>query len=295
VVIYDPIIEVLMTVAGKLYLVATPIGNLEDISARALRILREADLIACEDTRHSAKLLSHYGIATPRRSYYEHNEAVRTAQLLEILRTGKNVALISDAGMPLISDPGFTLVKTCREEGIPVVPIPGASAAISALSASGLPTDSFYFAGFLPSRSSARRKALEKLRRIPVTLVFYEAPHRLLEALEDMAEILGPRKSCLARELTKIYEEWLYGSLPEILQQLSQRESIRGEITLVVEGGNEDTGAAQPYPESIEQHLVEEMNRTGADQKQALKEVARQRGLTRRQAYDLLVNEKHKQ
>jgi len=277
--------------AGKLFLVSTPIGNLQDVTLRALRVLKEVDLIACEDTRHTARLLAHYGITTPRQSYHEHNEAARTAQLVELLRQGKNVALVADAGTPLISDPGRTLVSACRREGIEVVPIPGASAAIAALAASGLPTDAFFFAGFLPPRSSARKHALEKLSGIKASLVFYEAPHRLLSALEDMVSILGPRKACLARELTKVHEEWLSGTLPEILQELKGRPRILGEITLVIEG-NMYVPAVADHPESLQEHLEEEMRSTGASRMEALKAVARQRGISRRTAYQLLVTSK---
>ena len=277
---------------GKLFVVATPIGNLEDITLRALRVLKEVDLIACEDTRYTARLLSHYGITTSRQSYHEHNESARTAQLLEILRQGKNVALAADAGTPLVSDPGYTLVEACRGEGIEVVPIPGPSAAIAALAASGLPSDSFYFAGFLPPRPSGRKQALEKLSQVSSTLIFYEAPHRIVHALGDMAAVLGPRRACLARELTKLHEEWLTGTLPEILQQLKGRPRILGEITLVIEGNKSPAPASEAYPESIEEHLLQEMQKTGATRKVALKVVARRRGIPRRTAYDLLVKNK---
>jgi 16S rRNA (cytidine1402-2'-O)-methyltransferase len=276
---------------GKLYLVATPIGNLEDITLRALRVLKEVDLIACEDTRHTAGLLSHYGITTPRQSYHEHNEAARTAQLIELLRQGKSVGLVADAGMPLVSDPGYTLVSVCRREGIEVVPIPGASAAITALAASGLPTDSFFFAGFLPPRASARKKALGNLSGISVSLIFYEAPHRIVHSLEDMVAVLGPRQASLARELTKLHEEWLSGTLVDILRRLTERPRVLGEITLVVEGCKQ-APAESRHPESLQQHLEEEMAKTGISQKEALKAVARQRGISRRTAYTMLLKER---
>ncbi len=278
---------------GKLFLVATPIGNLEDVTLRALRVLKEVDLIACEDTRHTARLLLHYGITTPRQSYHEHNEAARTVQLVELLRQGKNIALVADAGVPLISDPGYTLVAACRRERIEVVPIPGASAAMTALSASGLPTDSFFFAGFLPPRPSARRLALEKLSAMPSSLVFYEAPHRIVRSLEDMLAVLGPRQASLARELTKVHEEWLHGSLADILRQLKERPRILGEMTLVIEGSRQ-TPAEFRYPGSLQQHLEDEMTKTGSSQKEALKSVARQRGISRRTAYMMLLKEKSK-
>jgi 16S rRNA (cytidine1402-2'-O)-methyltransferase len=275
---------------STLYLVATPIGNLEDISLRALRVLREADLIACEDTRHSARLLRHYGIDTPRESHHEHNEARHTRRILDLLRAGKNIALVSDAGTPLLSDPGYSLVRACRQEGFKVVPVPGPSAAVAALTASGLPTESFFFAGFLPPKPGARRKRLREIAGVPATLIFYEAPHRLLAALEDLCEILGSRQACLARELSKIHEEWLHGTLPEILAALRARPQILGEITLLVDrGALEFVPAGTDWPLSIAQHLQEEMQRTGASQKDALKAIARRRGMSRKEAYRQLL------
>ena len=272
--------------SGTLYLVATPIGNLEDISLRALNILKRADLIACEDTRRTARLLEHYGIATPRESHHEHNEARHTARLLALLREGKSIALVADAGTPLLSDPGCILVDACRDAGIMVTPIPGPSAAIAALIASGLPPDTFLFVGFLPPRKGARRKRLHEIASIPATLIFYEAPHRLVPSLEDMVEILGARQACLAREMTKIHEEWLRGTLVDIVGAMRARPQIRGEITLVVARGTSALAQGRPAcPASIEQHLEEELLRTGASPKDALKAIARQRGLSRREAY----------
>ena len=275
---------------GILYLVATPVGNLEDISLRALRILKEVDLIACEDTRHTAKLLTHYGIRTPSQSYHKFNEESRAQQLVQMLREGKNIALVSDSGTPLVSDPGYELVSSCRREGIQVVPIPGPSAAIAALIASGLPADSFCFSGFLPSKGSLRKRRLEELAGLPVTLILYEAPHRLLSSLEDMAAILGPRRATVARELTKIHEELLHGTLPELLNLLQARDRIKGEITIVIERG-ENTPVTAEYPESLRQHMEEEMRKTGMPRNEALKSVAKQRGLTRREAYNQLNEE----
>jgi 16S rRNA (cytidine1402-2'-O)-methyltransferase len=270
-----------------LYLVATPVGNLEDISLRALRILKEVDLIACEDTRHTAKLLTHYGIRTPSQSYHKFNEESRAQQLIQMLRDGQNIALVSDSGTPLVSDPGYELVSSCRREGIQVVPIPGPSAAIAALIASGLPTDSFCFSGFLPSKRSLRKRRLEELAGLPVTLILYEAPHRLLSSLEDMTAILGPRRATVARELTKIHEELLHGTLPELLNLLQARDRIKGEITLVIERG-ENAPVPAEYPESLRQHMEEEMRKTGLPRNEALKSVAKQRGITRKQAYNAL-------
>lgn len=275
---------------GMLYLVATPIGNLEDITLRALRILKEVDLIACEDTRYTARLLNRYAIDTPRESYHQFNEASRAPQLLQMLRDGKNIALVSDSGTPLISDPGYELVFCCRKEGIKVVPVPGPSAAIAALIGSGLPTEAFFFAGFLPARGSQRKRRLQELTGIPATLIFYEAPHRLLSSIEDMADILGPRRACLARELTKMHEELLHGTLPELLENLQARPRIQGEITIVIEQG-ETVQVSTVFPESIKQHLDEVMKKTGLPRNEALKSVARQRGISRKEAYKLLIDD----
>ncbi len=276
---------------GTLYVVATPIGNLGDVTHRAVRILKQVGLIACEDTRHAARLLHHYGISTPRESYHEHNESERAPQLVELLRAGRSVALISDAGTPLVSDPGFRLVSKCREAGIPVVPIPGPTAFIAALSASGLPTDSFLFAGYLPPRRGARRSRLQELAGLRCTLVFYEAPHRLLASLEDMLAVLGPRKACVAREITKVHEEWQRGSLAEILESMASRERILGEITIIVDRGTE-SALPQPRPGSIREHLEQVISAGHLSSKEALKEVARQRGVTRREAYRQLIEER---
>ncbi|HYK90683.1 MAG TPA: 16S rRNA (cytidine(1402)-2'-O)-methyltransferase [Acidobacteriota bacterium] len=277
---------------GTLYLVATPIGNLQDISLRALQVLKEVDLIACEDTRHTARLLTHFGISTPRESHHEHNEASHTSRLLNLLRSGQTIALVSDAGVPLVSDPGHLLVSACRKEGIPVIPVPGASAAVTALSASGLPTDSFHFAGFLPSRPEARRRKVRELSTIPSTLILFEAPHRILASLEDIAEILGPRQACLARELTKIHEEWICGTLQEILVTVQNRSGLRGEITLVIDRGTPPMQEIACWSESIGKQLEEEVGRTGSTRNEALKSVARQRGISRREAYRMLLKEK---
>ena len=277
-------------------MVATPIGNLEDISLRALRVLKEADLIACEDTRHTARLLNHYGITTPCESHHEHNEAAHTLRLLDMIQKGKNIALVSDAGTPLLSDPGYTLVSGCRERGLAVVPIPGPSAIAAALAGSGLPTDSFFFAGFLPPRQGMRRKRLQEMMAIRATLVFYEAPHRLLATLEDMTRILGERQACVARELTKIHEEWLRGTLPELLAEFRSRPQVRGEITLVVDRGEQLPAAEGPsWPKSISRHLRDQIEKTGASQKEALKAVARERGISRKDAYRQLLNDKQQQ
>ena len=268
-----------------LYLVATPIGNLEDLTARAARILREADVIACEDTRHTRKLLDHLGISKPMLSYHEHNEAARAAELVEKLAAGASVALVSDAGTPLLSDPGYRLVTAAIAAGIPVVPLPGASAALGALAASGLPTDAFRFCGFLPPKSAARRKAFESLRGEDCTLIFYEAPHRILEALEDAEAVLGPRPVVVARELTKIHEEFLRGTAAEIRAQLAARPSVKGEITLLIGKGSALESAATTPEEA-----VRELEQQGVPRMDAIKRVARERGLPKRDLYRRVIS-----
>jgi 16S rRNA (cytidine1402-2'-O)-methyltransferase len=279
---------------GTLYLVATPIGNLEDITLRALRILAEADIIACEDTRHTRKLLTHYNIAKSPGglvSYHEHNERERAAELVAKLESGSEIALVSDAGMPLISDPGYHLVREASEHQIQIVPIPGASAVVTALAASGLPTVEFLFAGFLPSRNSARRARLADFISTPSTLVFYETPHRINETLRDAREVLGDRPAAVARELTKLHEEFIRGKLSEIAARVSE-SGPRGEYVLVigppVEGGQQGEleGAA---PRSILDEVSECMKVEGLDQKAALKRVAKARGISKSEAYRMLM------
>lgn len=220
---------------GILYIVSTPIGNLEDITLRALRILKEVDLIAAEDTRHTGLLLKHFAIETPLTSYFQGNELKKKEFILSKLKQGDRVALVSDAGTPGISDPGFRLIQTAIEDQIPVVPIPGPSAVITALSVAGLPTDAFLFKGFLPHKSKKRRDLLKQLEETRETLIFYESPHRLSETLKDISEIFGDREMVLTRELTKIYEEVLRGKVSEIMNQISERR-LKGEITLVISG-----------------------------------------------------------
>jgi 16S rRNA (cytidine1402-2'-O)-methyltransferase len=272
---------------GLLYLVATPIGNLEDLTYRAVRILNEADLIACEDTRHTRKLLDHYGIQKPTISYHEHNEAERTLDLVARLRAGAVIALVSDAGMPLVSDPGYRLVRAAIESGIPVQPVPGASAVVTALAASGLPTDSFFFGGFLPHKPGQRRKTLEELSENPSTLIFYEAPHRILETLGAIEELMGPRPVVVARELTKIHEEFLRGTAAEVRALLAGRDAVKGEITILI-----GKPMAPPPDDTPLSQAVNTLVRTGTPRMDAIKEVARRRGLSKREVYDQLLGEK---
>ena len=273
--------------SGLLYLVATPIGNLEDITYRAVRVLGEADLIACEDTRQTRKLLDHYGIQKPTISYHDHNEAERSEELAARLRAGSVIALVSDAGMPLVSDPGYRLVRAAIESGIPVQPIPGPSAVLAAVAASGLPTEAFRFGGFLPHKPGQRAKALAALAEEHATLVFYEAPHRILETLEAIEETLGPRPVVIARELTKIHEEFLRGTAAEVRAQLAGRDAVKGEITLLI-----GRAAAPPPDDTPLEDAVEALMNAGAARMDAIKQVARRRGLSKREVYDRLLEGK---
>ena len=278
---------------GTLYIVATPIGNLEDISQRTLRVLREVDLVACEDTRHTGKLLNHFGINTETISYHEHNERERAEELCLILESGKSIALVSDAGTPLISDPGFRLVNAAIEKNISVVPVPGAAAVVAALAASGLPTDQFYFAGFLPPRANARRARLAELAGIPATLVFYEAPHRIAATLRDAVEILGNRQAAVARELTKLHEEFARGRLHELVERFPKTENVRGEIVLMISGDGANPQSTTETPASPKLALrIDELIRAGIDSKSALKQAARELGLKRDEAYRLMEIQK---
>ena len=273
--------------SGVLYIVATPIGNLGDITYRAVEVLRSVDSIACEDTRQTRKLLEHYGVEKPTLSYHEHNEAERTAELVARLAGGETIALVSDAGMPLVSDPGYRLVRAAVEAGIEIHPIPGPSAALTALAAAGLPTDAFHFAGFLPPKPGQRQKALEALGGEAATLIFYEAPHRILESLEAIEQALGPRPVVVARELTKLHEEFLRGTAEEIRARLAARDSVKGEFTILV--GKSDRPVADDRPV---EDAVEELMRLGTPRMDAIKQVARERGLSKREVYDQLLHEK---
>jgi 16S rRNA (cytidine1402-2'-O)-methyltransferase len=278
--------------AGTLYLVSTPIGNLEDITHRAVRLLGEVDVIACEDTRHTKKLLNHYGIKTKTISYHEHNERERATELLERLKRGSDVAIVSDAGTPAISDPGFRLARIAIDSGVRVVPVPGASALIAALVASGLPTDEFFFGGFLPARSGARRTRLGELGSIAATLIFYEAPHRIAAALRDARDILGERQAVVARELTKMHEEVVRGRLSELAARFSAAESARGEMVLIIDRVIiQNEGETDKAVGSLAA-LVAELENEGLDHRAALKKAARERGISRDEAYRRLVAER---
>ena len=278
------------TASGCLYLVSTPIGNLEDITLRAIRVLKEADLIACEDTRQTQKLMQHYGIHKKMISYHTHNEMTRAAELVIELEKGGEVALLSDAGTPVVSDPGHRLITLCLRHHIPVIPIPGPSAFVAALSASGLPVEEFSFVGFLPSRAGARRKALENLKSEKRTIVMYEAPHRLVETLADAAAVMGPRPAVVAREITKIHEEFLRGNLLE-LRDAAQQRAPRGEITLMI-GPDDGTQQAAEVTISLKQRVEQLEAESGMDRKAALKQAARERGLGKREAYKQLLIER---
>jgi 16S rRNA (cytidine1402-2'-O)-methyltransferase len=271
---------------GTLYVVATPLGNLEDVTLRAVRVLREVALVACEDTRRTAVLLRAHGISTPTTSYFEHNERWKGARILEALRAGRDVALVSDAGTPGISDPGYRLVRDARAEGLPVVPVPGPSAAVAALSVSGLPTDRFLFVGFLPAKRAARREALRALGGARETLVLYESPVRVTALLADAEELLGDREAFLCREATKVHEEYRRGRLSELRTRLEERGGTRGEIVLVVAGAAEAAQASEE-PEALFARLVAE----GRTRRQAVKETARALGLPARDVYRRVLRE----
>jgi 16S rRNA (cytidine1402-2'-O)-methyltransferase len=279
-----------------LYLVGTPIGNLEDITLRAVRVLKEVDVIACEDTRQTQKLLNHYGITTRTISYHEHNEITRSAELVKEMQEGASVALVTDAGMPGISDPGFRLISLAIRHHLPVVPLPGASAFLAALVASGLPTDSFRFSGFLPAKRGERRAALETIISSPRTQVFYEAPHRIVETLADVVEVLGnDRHVVIAREVTKLHEEFLRGRAGEVLETLKSRDGVKGEITLLIGKAEEAThGAADTSSArlSVRQRVEQIMTEEKRDEKSALKKIAKERGISKSEAYRELQRSK---
>jgi 16S rRNA (cytidine1402-2'-O)-methyltransferase len=271
--------------AGTLYIVSTPIGNLEDITLRALRVLKEVDEIAAEDTRHSSRLLNHYGIAKPLISYWGEKEKVKSEEVLAKLLSGLSIALISDAGTPGISDPGSVLIGKAIEEGVEVVPVPGPSALVAAISISGLPIREFAFIGFLPPRESQRRKALAELGTEKRTLIFYEAPHRILETMEEMYEVFGERKGAVVKEITKIHEEALRGNLSDIIRMLADT-TIAGEYVILVEGRGSETLS---FDEALEE--VRALMKKGKGRKEAVKTVAEQYGLSKNELYERSLGE----
>ena len=265
-------------VAGIIYLVATPIGNLDDITLRALKTLREVDLIACEDTRHSRRLLTHFEISKPLISYHDHNEVSRADELVQRALDGKNIAVISDAGTPGIADPGFRVTQAALGAGVRVVPLPGASALTAALTASGLPTDSFVFEGFLPAQKAKRRRALEKIRDETRTVVFYESPRRIVAVLVEIEALLGERPIVLARELTKLHEEFLWGSAREIREELESRPAVKGEFVLLIgRGAAVSATSNELLADRVKTLLAEGRTRMGA-----IKQAARERGIPKR-------------
>lgn len=277
---------------GTLYIVATPIGNLGDITQRAIQILKDVDVIAAEDTRHTQKLLQHYGISTKTISYHEHNEEQRSEELFARLKDETDIAIVSDAGTPGINDPGFRLVRLAVENDIQVVSVPGPSALVTALVASGLPTDEFFFGGFLPARSSSRRKRLSEMRNVPGTLIFYEAPHRLGSTLKDAAEILGERQAVVARELTKLHEELRRGALSELAEHYSGNERVRGEIVLLIDRNRGEVIGSRSIDNTAISNLVAQFESEGVDHRAALKKAARELGISRAEAYRRLIAER---
>ena len=278
---------------GILYLVATPIGNLEDITARALRMLAEVDLIACEDTRHTRVLLNHYRIDTKTVSYHEHNEQARAEELCVMIEDGRNVAIVSDAGTPGVNDPGYRVVRAAVARGLRVVSVPGASAFVAALVASGLPTDEFFFGGFLPARTHARRARLAEVRALGATLIFYEAPHRVAASLADARDILGEREAVVARELTKLHEELVRGRLSELAARFSPERAARGEMVLVIDRTVIETEASSGKGATVSiAERVAALEGEGLDARAALKRAARELGISRDEAYRRLVSER---
>lgn len=277
--------------SGTLYLCATPIGNLEDITLRCIRILKEADLIAAEDTRNSIKLLNHFGIKTPMTSYHEYNKAGKGHKLVERLKAGEDVALITDAGTPGISDPGEDLVKLCREEGIPVTAVPGAAACITALTISGLPTRRFAFEAFLPADKKERQEVLKEMENESRTMVVYEAPHRLVRTLKNLKEVLGNRRIRICRELTKKHEDVFAATIEEAAAYYEQQEP-RGECVIVIEGKSREELAAGERARWEEMSIAEHMEYYmdgGMEKKEAMKQVARDRGVGKREIYQALL------
>ncbi len=278
--------------SGQLAIVSTPIGNLEDLTLRAIRVLREATLIACEDTRHTRKLLEHLGIATRMVSYHEHNETERAAEIVAAVQGGAKVALVTDAGTPLLSDPGYRVVRAAIDAGLGVEVVPGPSALLTAIAGSGIGCSSFHFGGFLPAKRAQRDRLLGELALLDTALVFYEAPHRVVETLEAIGHAMPTRQVCAARELTKLHEEWLRGPAEEVATILAGRESIRGEFTLVLSRPEANASASADIPM---EDAIARAQAAGLTRMEALKEVARERGLSKRELYQLLENAKRNQ
>ena len=276
---------------GTLYLVATPIGNLQDISLRALETLKAVDLIACEDTRHTRKLLTHFAISNKLISYHEHNEAERARELARMLEEGKNIAVVSDAGTPAVCDPSYRIVQKAHEIGAKVVPIPGAVAFVNAVIVSGLPTDAIFFGGFLPSKKGERRGRLEEIKTIPATLVFYETPHRLAKSLADCAEILGSRNAAVVRELTKMHEEIVRGNLEKLADRFAGKPT-KGEIVLIIEREKVQSSKFKVQSSKTLAERVKELEDEDFDRKTALKKAAREFGLSKSEAYRILLERK---
>ncbi len=274
---------------GKLYLVATPIGNLQDISFRAVEILKSVEIIACEDTRHTRKLLNVFDISNKLISYHEHNETERAEEFVEYLSLDKNIAVVSDAGTPGINDPGFRVVNAAIEADIEVISIPGAVAFVNAVIVSGLATDSIFFGGFLPSKKTARRRRLEEVSSIPATLLFYESPHRLLASLKDCFEVLGDRRAAVSRELTKLHEETIRGTLSEIYAHFESNLG-KGEFVITIERASEEL--KENLTEMTLAERISELEADGLDRKIALKKAAKEFGMSKSEAYRLIQIEK---
>lgn len=272
--------------SGILYVVATPIGNLEDITFRAVKTLKEVDLIAAEDTRHSKKLLSHYGIKTTLVSCHEHNEIKKIAPLIAHLKNGLNIALISDAGTPCISDPGYKLVTAVAREQIQVIPIPGCSAAIAGLSVSGLPTDAFLFMGFLPKKQQKQRQTIEAIADQTATLIFYESPKRIKGILAHLIALLGDRNACLTREITKLHEEYIRGPLSQILLALDERESIKGECALFVQGWSRQETIDESDLEKI---ILDRLSANDLGTSGLARQISREYHLPKKQVYEIIL------
>jgi 16S rRNA (cytidine1402-2'-O)-methyltransferase len=277
---------------GIVYLVATPIGNLQDISLRALETLKTVDLIACEDTRHTRKLLTHFGISNKTVSYHEHNETARSEEFAQLLLDGKSIAVVSDAGTPAVCDPSFRIVEKAHEIGAKVVPIPGAVAFVNAVIVSGLPTDAMFFGGFLPSKKGERRARLEEIKNVPATLVFYETPHRIAKSLTDCAEVLGNRRAAVARELTKMHEEVVRGTLRELAEKYAENPT-KGEIVLVINRQENNQGKTESANQKSIGERVSELESEGSDRKTALKKAAKEFGMSKSEAYRILQTEKN--